>query len=256
MTGPSVTVVVQDESWIVDVTVCGVWNRELRSTVNAALDKAMAQHPAGVLFDLRALADPGAVSASTWLDVALQGEEMDPQVRVAVCLPTGTRLAARLDRVVARRMAPVFPTVRLARSHLASHRLLLDQVRLHLPPDVSAAARSRFMVTAACEEWGMPWLVPRARLVISELVSNAVEHAATPVDVLISRRGRGVFLHLAVVDEDPVLPCFRQSGEDPLTSRGYGLVIVEAAAHSWGTVPTRTGKMVWAMLRAGDLGVT
>ncbi|GAA4950913.1 ATP-binding protein [Actinoplanes utahensis] len=253
MTGPSITVVVQDEALIVDFTVHGVWDRDLRLEARAAIAKAMAQHPAGVLFDLRGLTDPGALSASTWLRTAMQGEQMDPPVRVAACLPADTRLAARLGMVVARRLTPVFPTVPLARSHLTSHRLLLDQVRLHLPPDVSAAARARFMVTAACEEWGMPRLVPRARLVASELVANAVEHAGTWIDVLISRRSRGAFLHLAVVDRDPVPPWFRGHRKDPITARGYGLMIVDTAAHTWGTVPTRVGKMVWAMLRADEV---
>lgn len=256
MTGPSITVVVQDEAWIVDVTVSGDWTQDLRLNVRATLAKCLAQHPAGLLLDLSGLTDPGARSAPLWLNAAMQGQKMDPPVRAAVCLPAGTDLGARLDRVVARRLVPVFRTVPLARSFLASHRLLLDHVRLHLPPDVSAAARARFMVTAACEEWGMPRLVPRARLVVSELVANAVEHAATPVDVLISRRGRGMFLHLAVVDRDPALPWLRKAGKEPFTQRGYGLGIVGAAAYLWGSMPTRTGKMVWALLRADDPDVT
>jgi anti-sigma regulatory factor (Ser/Thr protein kinase) len=250
MAGPSVTAVVDDETWVVEFTVRGSWGRPLWLTAFNLLNKCLAHHPAGLLLDLRGLLDPGAISAPLWLTAATHGRRMEPAVGVAACLPSRTHLADRLGGVAAARLVPTFPTVPLARSFLASNRPRMDRVRLHLPPDTAAAARARYMVTAACEEWGMASLVPRARLVVSELVVNAAEHAGTTIDVLISRRNQGTCLHLAVLDGSPDHPAIRAETVDPLTERGYGLHIVDAAVQGWGTLPTRRGKMVWALLKA------
>jgi hypothetical protein len=37
----------------------------------------------------------------------------------------------------------------------------------------------------------------------------------------------------------------------PLDERGWGLRVVAATAIVWGSLPTRTGKMVWASVRPG-----
>lgn len=253
MAGPAATAVVDDETWLVELTVCGAWGRALWLATFGLVNRCLDHHPAGLLLDLRDLRDPGAISAPLWLTAASNGERMDPPVRIAACLPERTDLAARLGSAGARRLVPAFPTVGLARSFLNSRRPRTDPVRVHLPPDTAAAARARYMVTAACEEWGMGDLVPRARLVVSELVVNATEHAGTPIEVLISRRGSSL-LHLAVTDGDPALPDIRPEASDPLTGRGYGLRIVDAAVDGWGALPTRTGKVVWAVLRAAGPG--
>jgi anti-sigma regulatory factor (Ser/Thr protein kinase) len=250
MSGPSVTALVDDETWVVEFTVRGVWERALWLTAFGLLNKCMSHHPAGLLLDLRDLHDPGAISAPLWLTAATHGERMEPPVRVAACLPARTDLSARLGSVAASRLVPAFPSIRLARSFLTSSRPRMDRVRLRLPPDLGAAARARHMVTAACEKWAMDPLATRARLVVSELVVNAAEHAGTPIDVLISRRDAGALLHLAVMDGSPVLPSIRLEMENPLTERGYGLRIVEAAVNGWGALPTRAGKIVWALLRS------
>ena len=55
--------------------------------------------------------------------------------------------------------------------------------------------------------------------------------------------GRG-FLFIAVRDGSPEEPSTTASG--PGAERG--LRIVDATAHSWGSLPTRDGKVVWASL--------
>ncbi|PWK48738.1 hypothetical protein BC793_10582 [Actinoplanes xinjiangensis] len=250
MSGPSVTAMVDDETWVVEFTVRGVWERALWPVAFGLLNTCMSHHPAGLLLDLSGLHDPGAMSAPLWLTAAAHGERMEPAVRVAACLPDHSDLSARLSGAPAGRLVPAFPSVPLARSFLTGTRPRIDRVRLHLPPETAAAARARHMVSTACEQWGMAPLVTRARLVVSELVVNAAEHAGTPIEVLISRRDAGALLHLAVVDGSPVLPSIRREMENPLTERGYGLRIVDAAVNVWGALPTRAGKIVWALLRS------
>jgi hypothetical protein len=86
---------------------------------------------------------------------------------------------------------------------------------------------------------------------MSELVTNAVEHAGTELTVVVTRRGSG--LQLAVADgaaEHPRLTKLRRPRRGyPLDERGRGLQTVDATATAWGSLPTPTGKVVWANLQ-------
>jgi anti-sigma regulatory factor (Ser/Thr protein kinase) len=130
---------------------------------------------------------------------------------------------------------------------------LTDQLQQRLPPEPESARLARLMVADACHAWHLPHLRYPAQLVMSELVSNAVQHASTPMLVTVSRRGAG--LHLAVRDGSPILPPPWQPASapasPPLTEGGRGLQIVQRAAAAWGALPThdRDGKVVWATLR-------
>lgn len=85
---------------------------------------------------------------------------------------------------------------------------------------------------------------------MSELVSNAVEHAGSEVTVVVSRHGAG--LHLAVADAvlrlPEMLPIAPPSADGPLDERGRGLRTVQATATDWGAAVTPGGKVVWATL--------
>ncbi|MBB3095602.1 anti-sigma regulatory factor (Ser/Thr protein kinase) [Actinoplanes campanulatus] len=119
-----------------------------------------------------------------------------------------------------------------------------------LAPDPDAASLARTLVADACMVWQLPGLLHPARRVMSELVLNAVEHAATALVVTVTRHGDG--LHLAVSDGDPRLPRLRMMARVrrgvPLDERGRGLQLVQAAATRWGADRTATGKTVWAVL--------
>jgi anti-sigma regulatory factor (Ser/Thr protein kinase) len=95
--------------------------------------------------------------------------------------------------------------------------------------------------------WGLPELVGPASLVITELVSNAVEHAGTMITLQLSRRSR--YVHIAVRDGSAEQPLLNRP--DPASSgRGRGLVLVDSIAAHWGSLPSREGKVVWATLAA------
>lgn len=234
---------------IVELTVRGQWTRKLNVTAYRVVQKCMAEHPAGLALDLRGLDDPHAGSAPLWMTVAAQGGQLQPPVPVIACLSPASRLAGRLRRLGASRQLPIFDTVQLARTAITSHRPTTSQVRLELPPVPASVGHARRIVTAACTEWGMSGLLPRALLVVSELVANAVLHVGGPIDVVISHRGRlrraatrgTTSLHLAVHDGEARMP--------PPDGHGRGLRLVAVAADGWGHLPTRTGKVVWAILR-------
>lgn len=114
-------------------------------------------------------------------------------------------------------------------------------------PIPQAGARSRELVRERCAAWGVESVSEDAQMVVTELVSNAVEHAGTPLDVIVTLSDDS--LHLAVHDGDPTPP-----QPQPVSlgrSRGRGLRLIESVAASWGSVLADTGKVVWATLRIG-----
>jgi anti-sigma regulatory factor (Ser/Thr protein kinase) len=121
---------------------------------------------------------------------------------------------------------------------------------LHLPPGPESPSLARNLAGHACCLWDRADLLHPARLVVSELVTNAVEHAGSEITVVVSRHGDG--LHLAVADAVPRLPTLLRLAppqpDRPLDERGRGLRTVQATATEWGAAVTPTGKVVWATL--------
>jgi len=79
-------------------------------------------------------------------------------------------------------------------------------------------------------------------LLTSELVTNAVIHATTPVELTLS--GHDGRLRVLVEDGDDRIPApvpIERSGPHG----GFGLQIVERLASAWGVAPRDNGKAVW-----------
>jgi anti-sigma regulatory factor (Ser/Thr protein kinase) len=83
-----------------------------------------------------------------------------------------------------------------------------------------------------------------ARLVVSELASNAVLHAGAPFSVSVRYTGSAV--RISVRDWSPTKPVLRNGG--PASLSGRGLHLVAAMAESWGVDSDPDGKAVWAEL--------
>jgi two-component sensor histidine kinase len=77
-------------------------------------------------------------------------------------------------------------------------------------------------------------------LLVSELVSNAVLHARTAVQLMLCREGSGV--RVEVSDESPVIPRRRaQTG----ASGGFGMRLLAELSHTWGIEVRPHGKTIW-----------
>lgn len=81
------------------------------------------------------------------------------------------------------------------------------------------------------------------RLVVSELATNAVRHAATDFDVTVAHAD-GV-LTVSVWDGSPVVPVAALPRR-PLSSDGRGLHMVATLSDAWGVTSQGPGKRVWA----------
>ncbi|HEX4254129.1 MAG TPA: ATP-binding protein, partial [Streptosporangiaceae bacterium] len=118
-------------------------------------------------------------------------------------------------------------------------------------PDPAAAASARRFVRQTLQSWDIASrsieadrLVDDAVLLTSELVTNAVVHAGTDLDV--TCRIAAGDLEIAVRDRHPsrTLPDIPEAASLS-AERGRGLLLPSALASSWGVTYARTAKAVW-----------
>lgn len=142
------------------------------------------------------------------------------------------------------RSVPVFSGVGPA---VASVGTMASQRRAatEFPPLPSSAAIARRFAREICRYWRVPVPVQEVLCVVSELVENAVQHAATRFQLRL--RMRDGMLGVAVRDGSP-RPAVLRQGPSGLPA-GFGLRIVAELARDWGCLPdSENGKVVWAML--------
>lgn len=119
---------------------------------------------------------------------------------------------------------------------------------LRIPPEPALVRLVRASLRAALEQVRLHELVDTALLLLSEVVTNGINHSAGPVTVRISWDERAV-LAVRVHDEGPALPRNRRPAETD--EGGRGLVLLDACATRWGVERgPRGGKSVWFELRA------
>ncbi|GAA1129501.1 ATP-binding protein [Streptomyces javensis] len=115
-------------------------------------------------------------------------------------------------------------------------------------PESAEAART--LVRTALTAWGQENLIEDAALVITELVSNAVDHARLESIRVVVTRPSETFVRLGVVDRSRNIPYLRTDPNGDNT-RGRGLLLVDALTDRWGTDRYRWGKQVWGELKCG-----
>jgi signal transduction histidine kinase len=121
-----------------------------------------------------------------------------------------------------------------------------DTVRLDRPiTTLDEIADARHVVNAAVGA-RLPGSMDAVAVVLTELLSNAVQHAGPPVRLRLLVTGDRVLIE--VRDTSTLPPRRRLPG--PHEERGRGLHIVDALATEWGCRITRDGKSTWAELHA------
>jgi anti-sigma regulatory factor (Ser/Thr protein kinase) len=115
-------------------------------------------------------------------------------------------------------------------------------------PPAGTIAEVRTRVAAELADSGVHREQTEAALaVVTELLSNAVEHGCSPVRIQVTViRGS---VHVEVHDAGPGAP--HTQPPDPHRLRGRGLHLVESLSTEWGWTSDQTGKTVWTNVSPG-----
>ncbi|MEV6393775.1 ATP-binding protein [Streptomyces sp. NPDC051907] len=115
-----------------------------------------------------------------------------------------------------------------------------------LPCEEASVSAARRLVRTALAAWQLDHLADDGALIVSELMTNSVEHTKSrSVRVTVSRPTPD-WVRVAVVDKSRAQPAPRTASTTD--TDGRGLVVVEALSERWGTDLLGWGKRVWAEL--------
>lgn len=117
-----------------------------------------------------------------------------------------------------------------------------DCLYLESNPEMVTAAR-RF-VRERLSSWEATEYLDAALLIASELVTNAILHARTSIELKLIVEDST--LRIEVYDENPRLPALAPC--PPEATSGRGLALVTNLAETWGMENRGDGKVVWAVL--------
>jgi anti-sigma regulatory factor (Ser/Thr protein kinase) len=113
----------------------------------------------------------------------------------------------------------------------------------------TAPACARAHAEAVLHEWGLAHLADDCILLVSELVTNAVDASSVCPDkppVALRLSGGDARLLIEVWDYSPDDPVAIDADAD--AEIGRGLTIIDAVARRWGWARTGSHKVVWAEL--------
>ncbi|MER6738667.1 SpoIIE family protein phosphatase [Streptomyces puniciscabiei] len=141
-----------------------------------------------------------------------------------------------------RQLVPVPQPDDIALLLTRTHTLGADRVACwDVPADPAAVGTLRSLATRQVEDWGLSELAMTTELVVSELVTNAIRYAATPIRLRLLRDTR---LTCEVADASSTAPRLRHARSTD--EGGRGLFLVAQLAQRWGARYTGDGKIIWA----------
>ncbi len=114
-----------------------------------------------------------------------------------------------------------------------------------LPAAPASAGEARKFVQCVLHEVVSPADLEAVVLLTSEVVTNAVVHAGTPVDLVVRTVQDCIQVEASDAAQQPP-QVLNPAGDMP---RGRGMIIVAALSQDWGVIPTGSGKTVWFRYR-------
>ena len=202
----------------------------LRSAVECALTEPVR----GVVLDLAAVTGVGDGALSGLRELSRLPSGWPRAALVFAGPPTGLDLGGGV----------VLPDRAQALAHVDDRQERPREV-LSLDAGLGSAAQARAAVAACCDRLGLEELSDDVVLVVSEMVTNAVRHAAPPVGLEIEAGEDAVVV--AVCDGSPQSPIARKADLD--AEGGRGMLLVDLLSDDHGVRAQPPGKAVWALLR-------
>jgi len=232
------------------ITFRGELTMRTKHVFRTTVRKCLAEQPLAVVVDLSEIVDRAATTTIAMLHALhREASEREPAVALLWCAPPG-ELAEHLSRQWLD-VLRVYETRELALAAAGDALPPSHRAHIRLPGTHVAVGLARNLVFDACMSWALPEIAYRARRVVSELATNAVEHAGTDFEVHVVLRDP--MIYLAVRDGSSARPVIldpaRGCSQQPLDARGRGLSIVGRESVSWGCLEATEGKLVWALLR-------
>ncbi len=113
--------------------------------------------------------------------------------------------------------------------------------------DLRAVRDARFFIHDRLSDWGLAELSDDLQLIASEVVTNALVHAGSEVDVRLRAYPDRIRLEVRDSETDPPVPTAYSLSEEgsAQAEHGRGLFLVDALADSWNCSPNGRGKTVW-----------
>lgn len=220
--------------------------RALSAPVNAPLGVG------GVLYEQTSAEIPAGATLVLYTDGLIEtpGSDIEDQLAQLTDVLSGLfTTAPDLEVAADRVLAALLPD---AEGHNDDVTLLLTQlpdaplaaVTTDLPAVPESVPEGRAFLTKALTSWDCTTTADDARLLLSEILTNAVQHAQGPLGLHLCRTATE--LTVEVSDHSPHLPQPRLAAEDD--ESGRGLILVRALADTWGVRPTDEGKTTWFTL--------
>ncbi len=223
------------------LTLTGTLDPRSHAAVRDGLLKAATEARHGLIADISGLTFAHDAQLSVFALVAMRLGDW-PGVPFALVTRQPHQEAA-LRRSPVARYARVHPDPAAAEGRFG------DPVRRRtvrwIPRTAETAALARDFVGETCRAWDVPHLADPARMIVTELVENTLEHTTSAPEVRLDLR-EGICT-IAVADDDP-RPA-EQREQQAVADPGLGLKIVAQASHAWGCSRAWAGgKVVWATL--------
>lgn len=118
----------------------------------------------------------------------------------------------------------------------------MEAMVTQLPPRPSSAGLARQVVGRQLREWHIESLCEDACLVVTELITNAVRHAGTELELRVEHLPDGI--RLEVRDGSQAPPMRRPARQED--EGGRGLYLVDVLSTRYGVDAEGDGKRVWA----------
>lgn len=242
---PLIAVDLQRRDEVSVLRVTGVLDETTHRSLRDAIIDAALDEPSAVLIDVNELSVPSESAwsvltsahwyVSTWPDVPILLVCAHPQHHVAI-----TRCG--VDRYVS-----VYPTDESALETAAGasfHRRRRRE-RTQLPVDVISIGLARASIADRLTAWSQGDLIPVASTVATIFVENVLAHTdSAPILIVESYRDTVV----VAVEDGSRIPAGRHEDTNHGAEVVSGLAIVSALCPAWGSIPTSTGKTVWALV--------